>query len=585
MRLAFSPASVPSGCPGQQQSRAVAVRPHITCSLPREREEAPRRQERQRRPGAAAQRQGGQQGPPRSGQQGEQQQRQGRRPEAARQRPEEEIPVLRPGQAASATFFSAERWADVGASEEVVAALAALGITRPSHIQAASYRALGPLAAAGGAPPRHVVLADHAGSGKTLAYLLPLLQALKGEEAVLGGAATQPRCPRLVVAVPTAELAAQVLRVARALCRGPSGLRLRCAAFTGGRPLRTQREALEGGVDVAVGTPGRLAELLSEGALRLDFCRAVVCDEVDVLLGEDFSFADQVRPLHAAAPDTTRFVFATATIPEQVYLDLEEEFPGLVAALGPGLHRTAPGITEQLVDCSGGDEVNEETGFLRKAAALYAVLQEQRAPRSIVFCNKIQTCRKVENFLNRTFGREDKVWVLPHHAAIADARRDANLRRFLVAPADSGSGGGRGGRQRGSSNGPSERLVLVCTDRASRGLDSAFVEHVVLFDLPRDPSEYLRRVGRTTRGAGGTGLVSVLALGRQVKLANEIIERNQGGLALHRVPAALPVLPSGPSDADRLAADLAAVAGAAPAPAAAAAAAAQAAAEPGAAEQ
>lgn len=151
--------------------------------------------------------------------------------------------------------------------------------------QAASYRVLGPLASAGATPSRHVVLADHAGSGKTLAYLLPLLQLLKGEEALLGGAATQPHCPRLVVAVPTAELAAQVLRVARALCRGPSGLRLRCGAFTGGRPLRTQREALEGGVDVAVGTPGRLAELLAEGALRLDFCRAVVCDEVDVLLG------------------------------------------------------------------------------------------------------------------------------------------------------------------------------------------------------------------------------------------------------------------------------------------------------------
>lgn len=69
-----------------------------------------------------------------------------------------------------------------------------------------------------------------------------------------------------------------------------------------------------------------------------------------------------------------------------------QAFPGLVAALGPGLHRTAPGITEQLVDCSGGDEVSEESGFRRKAAALFAVLQEQRAPRAIVFCNKIDSC-------------------------------------------------------------------------------------------------------------------------------------------------------------------------------------------------
>ena len=83
---------------------------------------------------------------------------------------EEEIPVVRPGQSNAATFFSGERWPELGASEAVVAALAALGIVRPSHIQAAAFRAL---TAPGG---RHVVLADHAGSGKTLAYLLPLLQ-------------------------------------------------------------------------------------------------------------------------------------------------------------------------------------------------------------------------------------------------------------------------------------------------------------------------------------------------------------------------------------------------------------------------
>ncbi|PSC73217.1 DEAD-box ATP-dependent RNA helicase 50 isoform A [Micractinium conductrix] len=501
--------------------------------------------------------------PPYRQQQGADQPQQRRQQQQRKEEPE--IPVVRPGQASSATFFSSDKWGSLGASEEVVAALTALGIMRPSHIQAAAYRALAP-GAGDAAPHRHVVLADHAGSGKTLAYLLPLLQLLKAEEKLLGGVATQPSCPRLVLVVPTAELAAQVLRVTRALARAggaAAGLRVRSAAFTGGRPARTQREALEGGVDVAVGTPGRLAELLREGALRLDFCRAVVCDEVDVLLGEDFSFAEQVRPLRDAAPEGCRWVFATATIPEQVYLDLEETFPGLVAALGPGLHRTAPGITEQLVDCSGGTEVSEETGFQRKAAALFAVLQEQRAPRTIVFCNKIESCRKIENFLNRAFSSSDGVEVLPHHAAITDERRDANLKRFLATPAGAGGKPRRGGeRFTNRKAGAGERQVLVCTDRASRGLDSAFVEHVVLFDLPRDPSEYLRRVGRTVRGAGGEGVVSVLTLGRQVALAKEIIDRNQGGLVLHRVPAALPVLgaPAAVSDAERLRYDLAAAA-------------------------
>ncbi|EFN54452.1 hypothetical protein CHLNCDRAFT_135879 [Chlorella variabilis] len=534
----------------QQSCRAYSWR-HTTCYAPRGGQEAPRQQRQRRQRGEGGERStdvgsgGGFRagGPPERQQQRQEQQ-------------EQDIPVVRPGQAASATFFSSDRWDALGASAEVVAALQTLGITRPSHIQAAAYRAL----AQSGA--RHVVLADHAGSGKTLAYLLPLLQVLREEERVLGAAATQPHCPRLVVVVPTAELCAQVVRVCRALSR--AGLRFRSAAATGGRPLRTQKEMLEGGVDVLVGTPGRLAELLGEGCLQLTFCRAVVVDEVDVLLGEDFAFAEQVAPLRAAAPSTTRFVFATATIPEQVYLDLEEAFPGLAAALGPGLHRTAPGITEQLVDCSGGDEVSAESGFQRKAAALFAVLQEQRASRSIVFCNKIESCRKVENFLNRTFSHEDHAEVLPHHAAIADTHRDANLRRFLALP-DS-SGGRRGGSA--STNTP-ERLVLVCTDRASRGMDSAFVEHVVLFDMPRDPSEYLRRVGRTTRGAGSSGVVSVLALGRQVRLAREIIDRNQGDLVLHRIPAVLPVAVER-TDAERLRSNMAVSAAAGAMPAAAA---------------
>lgn len=79
-------------------------------------------------------------------------------------------------------------------------------------------------------------------------------------------------------------------------------------------------------------------------------------------------------------------------------------------------------------------------------------------------------------------------------------------------------------------------MVLVCTDRASRGMDTSVVEHVVLFDFPRDPSEYVRRAGRTARGAGGQGVVSMLVLGRQVKLARQILERNEKGVPLHKVP-------------------------------------------------
>lgn len=138
---------------------------------------------------------------------------------------------------------------------------------------------------------QHLVIADQAGSGKTLAYLLPLIQAIRSEDARAGAPCTVPRSPRGVVITPTAELAAQVYRVAKAVSR--AGAHVRVAAATGGqadergraRSLRTQREALEQGVDLLVATPGRFAELVRQGAVDLAAARGVVLDEVDVLMG------------------------------------------------------------------------------------------------------------------------------------------------------------------------------------------------------------------------------------------------------------------------------------------------------------
>jgi ATP-dependent RNA helicase DDX18/HAS1 len=84
-----------------------------------------------------------------------------------------------------------------------------------------------------------------------------------------------------------------------------------------------------------------------------------------------------VAPLRAAVPEGCRFVLVTATLAEPVWARLQADFPGIAPAFGPGLHRTAPGVLEQLVDCSGGDVISEEAGFARKAAGLERVLREQ----------------------------------------------------------------------------------------------------------------------------------------------------------------------------------------------------------------
>ncbi|KXZ46522.1 hypothetical protein GPECTOR_43g959 [Gonium pectorale] len=466
-----------------------------------------------------------------------------------------DLPIVRPYDGDKGTFFAGSGWRQVGASEEVVAALRTLGIARPSHIQALTFPAL--LRPAGRSASA-VALADQAGSGKTLAYLLPLLQMLREEEAAAGSRVTRPKRPRGIVVAPTVELVQQVLRVARAV--SGAGLKFRSAAFTGGQAdekaraasLRTQRELLAEGVDLLVATPGRLQQHLAAGSLMLDDCRALVLDEVDVLMGARTDFLAQVEPLRAAAPPSLRFVLVSATLPQHVVAELRTLWPDLQPLFGPGLHRTAAGLVEELVDCSGGDEVSEDSGRKRKLEALQQLLERHRAPRTIVFCNKIDSCRDVENFLKRTDPKEAKYRVLPYHEAVRDELRAQYLTDFLRPVARGDKGRARaaketqpaqqpqqdGGEAPAAAEGPAAQpaLVLVATDRTSRGIDAPDCEHVVLFDFPRDPSEYVRRVGRTARGAGGRGTVSSLVLGRQVPLAREIIERNQKGMPVHSLP-------------------------------------------------
>ena len=473
-----------------------------------------------------------------------------------------------PDDADEYNFFAGSRFKQLGATPGVEAALAEMGIERPSHIQALTYKALAvdfaeetregrsdnaaglhspePSAASDAdagvlpetpnetTPSQNVLLADQAGSGKTLAYLLPLMQRLQTVEQERGRA--RPNRPRLLILCPTSELVVQVLGVVRRLARG--GLKCRSLAMTGGNQGKTQTQALKEGVDVVVGTPGRVGHLLDVGKLEVDDLEAVVMDECDVLLGDSFEFAEQVAPLRDAtlaakrAGGETKFVLVTATIPEDVLRQLKMFFEGdLRVVQGPGLHRPAAGLLERLVDCSGGDVVDDQSGFYRKYRALEQLLEAERekgqgkkgksgaARRMLLFCNKIETCRRVENMLRRADRNGERLIPMPYHAALTDERRKASLDAFLQPPR------------------PGETpMMLVCTDRASRGLDASAVSHVILFDFPRDPSEYVRRVGRTARGALGTGEVSVLVLGRQVRLAREIMRRNTRGDPVESTP-------------------------------------------------
>lgn len=184
------------------------------------------------------------------------------------------------------------------------------------------------------------------------------------------------------------------------------------------------------------------------------------------------------------------------------------------------MHRISPSIEEVLIDCSAPRGQNNvvEVALENKRLALLKSLEQNEAERTVIFCNTIHQCREVENILQRADRSEKNRKVLPYHGAIDAKSRESNIAEFarplLKLP-----------------------VVLVCTDRASRGLDfdAAAVDHVILYDFPQEPSEYVRRVGRTGR-AGRSGKATVLVHGRQVPIAKKVLGASIEGKRIEPVP-------------------------------------------------
>ncbi|KAJ7961775.1 DEAD-box ATP-dependent RNA helicase [Quillaja saponaria] len=418
------------------------------------------------------------------------------------------LPQERRNLYADSDFFSRKSFKDLGYSDYMIESLKKQSFVRPSNIQAMAFSPV--------IDQKSCIIADQSGSGKTLAYLAPLVQRLRQEE-LEGCSKSLSQAPRVVILAPTAELASQVLSNCRSISK--FGVPFKSMVVTGGFRQRTQLENLQQGVDVLIATPGRFMFLIKECFLQLSNLRCAVLDEVDIHFNdEDFEAALQC--LINSSPVTTQYLFVTATLPGVIYNKLIEVFPDCEVIMGPGMHRINAGLEEVLVDCSGEDGIEKtpETAFLNKKTALLQLLEGSTVPKTIVFCNKIETCRKVENILKRSDRKEIRMKILPFHAAVTQESRLANMKEFRHTTSREVS------------------QFLVCTDRASRGIDFVRVDHVILFDFPRDPSEYVRRVGRTARGAGGKGKAFIFVVGKQVSLARRIIERNQKGHPLHDVP-------------------------------------------------
>lgn len=240
----------------------------------------------------------------------------------------------------------------------------------------------------------------------------------------------------------------QVSKVVKTLA---NALKYRTACFTSLSDINSEKKRLRLGADVVVSTPGRLLQLIEKDEVDLSQLDTMILDEADVLMLDE-SFP--LQPIGAKCPETTQFLFVTATLPEDVVAQIKAEFPTVMNLQGPGLHRIAPNVEERLIDCSGTktQQRSRDQVFNNKRAALLSALEKTDAERTLVFCNTIEQCRKVENILIREDrgGRFRSVY--SYHGAIDAKKRDENLREFskvlLKKPA-----------------------VMISTDRSSRGLD------------------------------------------------------------------------------------------------------------------
>ncbi|MDA8454235.1 DEAD/DEAH box helicase [Acidovorax sp. GBBC 3334] len=353
-------------------------------------------------------------------------------------------------------------FAALGLSPALVQAANAQGFTTPTPVQAEAIPAV-----LQGRDLRGCALT---GSGKTVAFGLPLLQQLLPEAPGAGPGHT-PRRVRALVLVPTRELAVQVAGVLGDLARHLPA-RLKIAVAYGGVSPNPQMMALRGGADVVVATPGRLLDLVEHNALSLAWVRTLVLDEADRLL--DLGFAEELQRVLALLPAQRQHLFFSAT------------FPDGVAALAEGLLRdplridvpqepgTAPDIAQRAIAV----EENRRTQLLR-----HLVKEEAGWTRVLVF---VATQYAAEHVAEKLY--KAGIYASPFHGGLSQGTRRQVLQEFK-----------------------DERWqVLVTTDLAARGIDIAGLPAVVNYDLPRAAADYVHRIGRTGRaGASGAAVTFV----------------------------------------------------------------------------
>ncbi len=354
---------------------------------------------------------------------------------------------------------------ELGILPETAEALEAVGITSPFPIQEMTL----PVTLSGS----DVIGQAKTGTGKTLGFGLPLLERVTVPADVEAGRATPDQlsdAPQALVVVPTRELCQQVTND---LLTAGKVRNVRVLSIYGGRAYEPQVEALRKGVDVIVGTPGRLLDLAGQKKLNLSEIRGLVLDEADEML--DLGFLPDVEKIIQFLPARRQTMLFSATMPGAV-ISLARRYmsqPTHIRATAPDDEgQTVANITQNVFRAHSMD----------KPEMVARILQADGRGLAMIFCRTKRTAADIAEQLSRRGFASGAV-----HGDLGQGAREQALRAFRNGKVD----------------------VLVCTDVAARGIDVEGVTHVINYQSPEDEKTYLHRIGRTGR-AGNSGIAITL---------------------------------------------------------------------------
>jgi superfamily II DNA/RNA helicase len=349
-------------------------------------------------------------------------------------------------------------FADLPLRKETIAALAEHGFTSPFPIQ----EMVMPIALADG----DVIGQAKTGTGKTLAFGIPVIERVIAPNDSDWAELPNQGKPQVLVVVPTRELCVQVTKDIEELSfnRG-----IRTLAVYGGRAFEPQIEALNNGVEIVVGTPGRLLDLYRQGQLTLKFVSRVVLDEADEML--DLGFLPDVEKIFTSTPARQQTMLFSATM------------PGDIIALARRFMNQPVHIRTQDNEDEGAVVSRIEQHVIRahamdKIEMLARILQADGRGPTIVFCRTKRTAQKTSDDL---FERGFRAATI--HGDLGQSAREKALNDFKAGKSD----------------------VLIATDVAARGIDIDGITHVINYQCPEDEKTYVHRIGRTAR-AGAAGI-------------------------------------------------------------------------------